>query len=133
MSVFPICRSYGTHTVSLRSFYQYFVPNGPVLCFHYGTDRPNAIDWHLPFSPTLHPFRNREKIRLRRRRARTHECLAPSKGWSQYPSTFLVRYSISQYRVSSIRLKPDGINKKTSCNRKNYRRFFMITDTTNNH
>ncbi len=30
--------------VSLRIFYQYLVPNGTLLCFHYGTDRPGAID-----------------------------------------------------------------------------------------
>ena len=38
LSVFPLCRSYGTH------FYQYFVPNETLLCFHSGTDRPGAID-----------------------------------------------------------------------------------------
>ena len=47
--------------VSLRIFYQYFVPNETLLCFHYGTDRPNAIDWHLPFPPTWNPFRNRRQ------------------------------------------------------------------------
>ncbi|MBF8278429.1 MAG: hypothetical protein HW390_3502 [Candidatus Brocadiaceae bacterium] len=28
LSVFQLCRSYGTHSVSLRVFYQYFVPDG---------------------------------------------------------------------------------------------------------